>query len=336
MTSMPQDLRSPMSTGQRPVSSPRAPESIKRLVLRWVTRATVAGTALSVVVHLILMIVGGLVHVGGGSLGVGGKSGPDGPVEVAYMSGVELAALGEAQLDATTPAIDVGTATDGIQVDIADAAGGAGMPDVGDLGAVGEGLGGAGTGLGIGVGSGAGGSGGGTSFFGVEARGDRFAYIVDISGSMEGSKLGTLKSELISSLDKLNAASHFMVFFFESQSFAIFSRNDSGRDKWIPAGPKEKERAEREIRGVESRGGTYPAPAFVRAFALTPRPDAIYFMTDGLFDPEVADRVARMNSQGKAIPVHCIAFGDRSSEATMRRIADTSGGTYTFIAEPRR
>lgn len=314
----------------------RAPEPITRLLVRWATRATVAGTALSVLVHLVLMVVGWMVQVGGGSYGAVGKVGPAGPVEVAYMSGIELAALGEAVLDASTPAIDVGTATDGIQVDIADAPGGAGMPDVGDLGAVGDGLGGAGTGLGIGVGSGAGGSGGGTSFFGVEARGDRFAYIVDISGSMEGSKLGTLKNELISSLDKLSAASHFMVFFFESQSFALFSRNDSGRDKWVPAGPKEKERAEREIRAVESRGGTYPAPAFVRAFALSPRPDAIYFMTDGLFDPEVADRVARMNSQGKAIPVHCIAFGDQSSEATMRRIAKDSGGSYTFVAEPRK
>ncbi|MEY3021550.1 MAG: hypothetical protein RIS86_748, partial [Planctomycetota bacterium] len=42
------------------------------------------------------------------------------------------------------------------------------------------GPGGAGSGIGIGSGKG----GGGTSFFGVGGRGTRFAYIVDISGSM--------------------------------------------------------------------------------------------------------------------------------------------------------
>lgn len=310
------------------------PEPLSRVIIRWATRATVVGTTLSVIVHIVFLVVGWFVHVGGGY--GGGRGGPDAPVEVAYMSGVELAALGETPLDTTTPAIDTGDTTDGIQVDIADAPGGAGLPDVGDLGAIGDGLGGAGTGLGIGVGSGAGGTGGSTAFFGVEARGSRFVYIVDVSGSMEGAKLGTLKKELINSLEKLTDGSHFVVYFFASETFSLFARTDGARERWINATSKEKERAERVIMDIASGGGTVPAPAFVKAFTLSPKPDAIYFMTDGLFDAELADRVVRMNREGRTIPIHCIAFGDRSSEGLMRRIARESEGTYTFVEGPKK
>jgi hypothetical protein len=59
-------------------------------------------------------------------------------------------------------------------------------------------------------------------------------------------------------------------------------------------------------------------------------------MTDGLFDAGIADRVAAMNRTGKKIPIHCIAFAEKGSEALMRRIAEQSGGTYNYIEGPTR
>jgi hypothetical protein len=197
---------------------------------------------------------------------------------------------------------------------------------------VGEGLGGSGTGEGIGVGGGSGGAeGGGAKFFGVEARGARFAYIVDISGSMEGPKIVTLRRELSSSIDGLPENAQFMIYFFESQTVPI-----GGRDKWMEAVAKNKNWAINIISRVEARGGTEPGGAFSNAFGLSPKPDAIYFMTDGLFDAGIADRVAAMNRKGKKVPIHCIAFAEKGSEALMRRIAEQSGGTYTYIEGPTR
>src|SRR5690349_1708221 len=57
--------------------------------------------------------------------------------------------------------------------------------------------GGGGAGMGSGEGMGLGGGGGGTSFFGVASKGTRFAFIVDVSGSMEvDRKLQTAMKEL--------------------------------------------------------------------------------------------------------------------------------------------
>ncbi len=65
--------------------------------------------------------------------------------------------------------------------------------------------------VGIGIGSGEGGAGGGgAKFFGVEARGSRFIFIVDVSGSMEGGKIVTLRSELTKSIDGLAENSLFI------------------------------------------------------------------------------------------------------------------------------
>ncbi|MEZ6090118.1 MAG: hypothetical protein R3C05_19240 [Pirellulaceae bacterium] len=80
-----------------------------------------------------------------------------------------------------------------------------------------------------------------------------------------------------------------------------------------------------------SFGGTDPTPAFRDAFELSPPPDIIYFMTDGLFDPSVVGEVARLNTKRPKVQVHAISFIDNSSESLMRRIAEDSGGTYTHV-----
>jgi hypothetical protein len=76
-----------------------------------------------------------------------------------------------------------------------------------------------------------------------------------------------------------------------------------------------------------------PFPAFEVVFSLRPRPDAIYFMTDGQFEPSVAVELARLNVEDR-IPIHCICFVSKEAEALMKKIAEDSGGTYTYVAGP--
>ena len=48
-------------------------------------------------------------------------------------------------------------------------------------------------------------------------------------------------------------------------------------------------------------------PAFEIAFQqLRPRPDAIFFMTDGLFPPTVAAALPTLNNGRKPVPIHAI------------------------------
>ena len=79
-------------------------------------------------------------------------------------------------------------------------------------------------------------------------------------------------------------------------------------------------------------GGHEPLPAFEAAFTrLRPRPDAIFFMTDGLFRPEVADVIPTLNAGRKPVPIHSISLVDRGAEALLRKIADDSEGTYRHV-----
>ena len=85
---------------------------------------------------------------------------------------------------------------------------------------------------------------------------------------------------------------------------------------------------------VTPSGATNPSPAFLVVFANRPRPDAVYFMTDGEFNDTVVAEIASMNAEMQ-IPIHCITFGERGAEPMMREIARQSGGTYTHIGGGR-
>jgi hypothetical protein len=87
------------------------------------------------------------------------------------------------------------------------------------------------------------------------------------------------------------------------------------------------------LQTVTAAGGTYPTPAFRVALSLSPRPDAIFFMTDGLFPEQVVDEVANLNRGGeKRVPIHAISFMDTSSESLMKKIAGDSGGRYRHVS----
>lgn len=292
-------------------------------------RAAAVGMAGSLVLHAMLIGVFAFVRSGDGGGGGGGSRGESLPIEVAVISESELASLNEGSVTLDTPGVEeLKQGIDLAPMPAIDTPGGDALPDVGDVGGnAGGGLGGSGTGTGIGVGTGTGGSGaGGTSFFGVAARGVRFAYIVDVSGSMAGEKIAALKAELIKSLSRLSDDAQFVIIPFESNATPLM-----GSLRYTNATQKNKGEATREIRGLNAAGGTTPFPGFQMVLGLRPRPDAIYFMTDGQFDQGVPEDVRRLLWAGRNVPIHCICFVDNSSEEMMKKIAAMSDGTYTFV-----
>ena len=185
---------------------------------------------------------------------------------------------------------------------------------------------------------GASGAGSGASFFGLEAQGSRFVYIVDTSASMLDetpagvSRLELTQRELSRSINALAESAEYLVLLY-SNSF----RPLEGRVTWTDAVPVNKRKTSRAIDRIYAEGGTMPMDAFRRALRMQPRPDAIYFMTDGRFESSVPGEVAEINGR-RPIPVHCIMFGDpdRAVDAAevaemMRRISSESGGLFTAI-----
>jgi hypothetical protein len=166
----------------------------------------------------------------------------------------------------------------------------------------------------------------GASFMGLHAKGTRFCIIADRSGSMEGPKLDYLKEEILETLTTMRSRGRFQLILFHSRA-----------TPYPHAGWRHPRRDRSDVASwldtVNAGGGTNPTPAFELALDLEPRPDAIFFMTDGQFPNEVVDEVAQLNRQGgRRVPIHTISFMDTSSEPLMRKIASDSGGRYRHVS----
>ena len=172
-----------------------------------------------------------------------------------------------------------------------------------------------------------GGGGAGTTFFGVSSRGTRFAYIVDISGSMgQKRKLDVCMRELARSIQTLPDFAYFYIVLYSSTTEVPPVQRG-----WTRASRTTIGRVIRWFNEVDPHGGTRPVPAFQQVFALPVRADVVFFLTDGLIPPNTDDEVTELNRRGKRVVVNTIAFGDPTSQEMLKEMARSSGGVYRFV-----
>lgn len=304
---------------------PRRSEEVEIPLLGMRAPLRIAAFAFSAALHVLLLIVAFMLVLqrpdGAGRTG-------EGEVQLAVMTETELNALQQNLPEQQAEDLPDAEAPETLELaDIPDPdalASGESATTPTALSGVGESLSSDGGGLDLGALGG-----GGASFFGAEAVGSRFAYIVDVSGSMTGSRLNALQEQLTSSIEGLMEHASYIIVLFSNEPRVV-----GGRTEWTSAKEKNKRATVLEIRALSAGGGTMPLPAFEEVFTLQPRPDAIFFMTDGEFQQEerVIGRIGQLNGTGRSrTPIHTIAFGSQVSERAMQRIAKLSGGSYTFV-----
>ena len=168
-----------------------------------------------------------------------------------------------------------------------------------------------------------------TEFFGIGGYGQSFVYVVDCSGSMnERGKFDRARYELMQSIEQLAGDQRYFVIFFNDGAYPMEA------DELMLATQEQVSRTAEWVGYIEAEGGTHPLPALL--FALSLRPDAIYFLSDGQFDPITITQLRARNQPNRRlrtgqIPIHTIAFVDRAMERLMRTIARNSGGEYRFV-----
>ncbi len=171
-------------------------------------------------------------------------------------------------------------------------------------------------------------------FLGSQGQGRRFCIIADNSGSMGGANLADLKVQLVKTLANLNQEGEFYIFAFNSVAEPM------PHPGWLKGGAPEVGKVKTWIGELKARGGTKPEPAFEAAFKLSPRPDVIFFMTDGLIPAVVPARVVALNGTEPKVVVNTIMFtsmakggvlpkGTERAEEMLKKIAEQSGGTFT-------
>jgi hypothetical protein len=162
----------------------------------------------------------------------------------------------------------------------------------------------------------------GHSFFGLEASGNKVVFVVDISGSMHGHRIHRAINELRHSIESLRRDQQFFVIFFSDDALPMPS------EKLLPATPENVRQTIEWFKHVECGGGTNPLSGLLMALAL--KPDSIYLLTDGKFDPQVVWEVAQAEPS-KPIPIFTISFAAKSAEKLLRTLAHETGGQYRFV-----
>ena len=164
---------------------------------------------------------------------------------------------------------------------------------------------------------------GGASFFGLEARGAKFVFVVDRSGSMTGAKLDAAKAELIRAVQGLRRAMKFYVIFFHRTHEPMPAK------ELVRATEAAKRKHLAWVRQISAAGDTDPTSAMMLALSL--KPDVVWLLSDGIFDRAAADVIRNANADRRT-QIHTIAFYSREGERVLRRIAQENHGRYRFVS----
>ena len=169
-----------------------------------------------------------------------------------------------------------------------------------------------------------------TSFFNVNAKGNRFVYVLDCSGSMSSDNaIRVARNELLASLQQLDATQQFQVIFYNTRPLPMIV--DGNAQKMIYASDINRTLARQFIMSVQPDGGTQHLPALTMALQLNP--DVIFFLTDAgsqLAAGELRD-IERLN---RKTVIHCIEFGKGSEISVdnfLKKLARQHHGSYRYM-----
>jgi hypothetical protein len=169
-----------------------------------------------------------------------------------------------------------------------------------------------------------------TSFFGIAADGQRFAYVLDRSGSMgepANRPLRAAKAELLASIEQLDGLQQFFLIFY-NEDVRQFVPGARGRHF---ADVANKTAARRFVESVEAQGGTRHFEALQRAINL--RPDVIFLLTDGEKKDDLsADELKRLSRlNGGLSQIHVIQFAPAPYAGnSLVQLASANRGQHSY------
>ena len=223
--------------------------------------------------------------------------------------------------------------------------------------------------FGTGWGSGDGFGAGGTSFFGQAVRAERIAYVIDFSSSMgsEG-RADLMRRELTKSLGNITHGTRYGVICFSciaweagdnvnldrKRGHAVvkgeggrrFEWKDLGgkqgwkqagipqRADWLIASQDQLARSKKIVKGAPLSSGTAWDKGLNMALDMTPLPQVVYFMTDGVASGSGAwARELGGKARSKGVRINCIALMEPRAHDDMNELAKLTGGQFTIVTK---
>lgn len=179
------------------------------------------------------------------------------------------------------------------------------------------------------------GNGNDAEFFGIQATGRDFVFIVDSSGSMSGRRWRNAVRELGDSLGALKENQRFYVIFFDVTTHLMFQGQVKGFRKtkklrMLNANEANLEKAKRWFARIKLGQQTQPRVSF--DYGLSLNPDAIFFLTDGEFDDGTYEFLMEVAARSDRSPkIHTIAFGNPLAAPVLEEIARRFKGRHQFV-----
>lgn len=210
---------------------------------------------------------------------------------------------------------------------------------------------------------GSGAAGGNVSFLGNQGKGSHVVFVVDVSGSMSAvaevdgkiiSRFDLLKRELSRSLNQLRGRVFYQVIYFshfawphnevdsnDSIALAKYEWDINPGDRnvriprftYLPATPANLAKSRKIIEESNNPGGTNWGAGLLMALSGTPKPDLIFFMTDGHKSDALTwvDEVTAFNARGKPAVIHATAMMEPSAARELNELAIRNGGKFTVV-----
>ncbi len=169
-----------------------------------------------------------------------------------------------------------------------------------------------------------------SSFAGTGGSATRLVYILDHSGSMVDS-FDFLRMEVLRSVNKLVPVQSFAVIMYSEDVTVL------GPEKLMDATAPNKQSFKDKIELIRAAGDNDNKldpfeKAFRKAFAM--KPELIYFLTDGAFDPKLVEVIQELNKDRKVV-INTLAFirDDPKYIDQLRKMATDNKGQYKLVKE---
>lgn len=153
-------------------------------------------------------------------------------------------------------------------------------------------------------------------------------YMIDVSGSMEGTSIEQARGALLEALDRLRPDDRFGILAFNNV-YQEFSAEP------LPATEENVAAARRYVQHLEAGGGTEMLPALIHLMTKPQTPDhvrTIILLTDGDLGNEEQIFAAMRESLGNA-RLYTVGIGSAPNVFLASKMAQFGRGTFTHIAD---